>query len=187
MKKINKMKKIILFYMPLFVLLASCKTIETTDKSTDNLSLNANKSASIENNLTFENSMMGLNEEQKNFVRENIVTTKERFSNVDFDNLNQTAKYMLYVYPNPTYNYVTVKFGRGVRVDNDVNWLSDAEIPTSISLDLYYMGTKIKTLEFSNVRSGMVEILSSHLQKEGEYTVTITGTDISDSFVVIKK
>jgi hypothetical protein len=55
-------------------------------------------------------------------------------------------------YPNPTSGAVTVEFARDFPFKN-----IDMTIG-GISLDLYYMGSKINTLEFSSVKDNKVTI-----------------------------
>ncbi|MCL2039937.1 MAG: hypothetical protein FWG85_05865 [Bacteroidetes bacterium] len=171
-------------------LLLSCKTANTenTDSKSDIHAANYTPSKaeidglldSLMNSDEFdldENTKKIVSDVVKEFVKI-AMESPETLQSI----LENMLENMLYVYPNPTSGAVTVEFAR------DFPFKSiDVNLKSGISLDLYYMGNKINTLEFSNVKDNKVIITSEYLQENGTYTITIAGLkDFSTSFVVRK-
>ena len=165
-----------------FFLLIGCKTVETTDNSGQYAAKPTQ--AEIDNLIeqVINNETSELDENTKKLMLEIIKKAMESPETLTAD-LQKLTDEMLYAFPNPTSSSVTIEFARNFPFKS-----VDMEIKGGISLDLYYMGTKINTLEFSSVKDNKVVISSDYLQKEGTYTVFITGLDnVSTSFVVVKK
>jgi fructose-specific component phosphotransferase system IIB-like protein len=170
------MKILVLKFILLSILLVSCKTAEV-----DNSSQSASHTPNIADVHAMIDSMMNsdttlVNNKLVGDMLKMAVDNPENF----LSNLQKAAANSLYVYPNPTSGAVTVEFAHDFpfEIESDMK---------SLSLDLYYMDTKINTLEFSNLKDRKAIISADYLQKEGTYTIFLTGyNDIYTSFVVNK-
>jgi hypothetical protein len=172
------MKKIFVLSICLFIVV-SCRTTETTNNS-GTYTANQKPSqeemdAAIDNIMNNEN----LDEFTKKLMIEIVTKAKESPETLVSD-LQKGMDNMLYVYPNPTSGPVTVEFAR------DFPFKSADKTLKYLVLDLYYMGEKINTLEFSNIKDNKVVISSDYIQKEGTYTIVIPELNISNSFMVKK-
>ncbi len=165
------MKKIVKLLMLLCVVLVSCKTTETTDKSGQHA---VKQSILIDDIIEQVLNDPTLDENERKFRAEALKSLAENKPTTTY---NEDCG-LLCVFPNPTSGAVTVEFGRrfgGAGIKED-------EI---IILDLYYKEVKINTLEFYNIKDDKVIITSDYLQKEGTYTISFKGI-LFASFIVKK-
>jgi hypothetical protein len=164
------------------VLFVSCRTIETTDNS------NNNDSGLHAPNLEILIEKIMNNPDMPEFAKKSIIDQirSGNFSNGDsmvvsfnFSSDDINIKDFLYVFPNPTSSDAVVTINPNFTV-------IDEGVGVVIPIDLYYMGVKIETLELPVSENFKFVIPSNYLQKEGSYTVVISGTKFSASFVVKK-
>jgi len=175
----------IILCMLLVVLVVACKTTETKDNS--NLHATSQKPTLAEMDASMDIALADImNNENLDAVTKELmivmmkkaIESPETFTS-DLQKMNEN---MLYVFPNPTAGAVTVEFARDFPFKN-----IDMTMKGGITLDLYYMGKKINTLEFHSVKDNKVTISSDYLQNNGTYTITIPGLEnVSTSFVVKK-
>ena len=163
-----------------FFLVVSCKTTDTTNNS-DRQGLHAvnQKDDAIKKSIM---DIPILSERLKEQIMEQIAsgnfgdTIKIEATPYDLD-----LKGFLYVFPNPTSSDAVVTINPNF-LDGKISNEGGGMIP----IELYYMGAKTETLELPLGENLKFVIPSQYLQKEGTYTVILSGTNISASFVVKK-
>ena len=174
-------KKAIFISICSLILLSSCKTVDTTNNSEQHAVQYKPTQAEIDNMLEgiLNNDSSELSMESRKFMAEIVKKAMDSPETLVSD-IQKAMDNMLYVYPNPSSGAVTVEFAHNFPFKS-----VDINLKNGISLDLYYMETKINTLEFSSVKDNKVTISSDYLKKEGTYTVSITGLNsVFTSFVV---
>ena len=187
--------------LTIVAMFVSCRSVETTDNSNDNDS--GLHLVSSMDSVAIRQIMLDPNlsdEEKEKLIREHfgadsvsISSTKTttgpdpdsilnlypdaKVIKIEDDGSRNALKDFLMVSPNPTSSDAKVIINRGNPPD-----LSG----TNLDLDLYYEDRKINSLTLPVEIGNKIIISSNYLQREGTYTIVMSGSKISASFVVKK-